>query len=256
MYVGDVKPSPDAPHTLLTTVTGEAFQPVRLYYAVPNKAVVTKLFARLRCIDEDSRGRCWVWLYRDEAESLAFPRPRSELPADVHPIVIGRFRFPDKTRMTLEVRSADRAVEAAKFFAPLLGPSVVLGRLRVVNRWFAAEEATAGLDRLDKLLDANVVRIDPKEAPEALRRSVAGAKSEDEKEAAFAAEVERIKRKDVPLVEDLPLHADEETPDFRNLTMLLKLRSLQALEHWRGNTGTTLGDLIQRTVERMDPVGS
>ena len=161
MYVGDVKPSPDAPHTLLTTVTGEAFQPVRLYYAVPNKAVVTKLFARLRCIDEDSRGRCWVWLYRDEAESLAFPRPRSELPADVHPIVIGRFRFPDKTRMTLEVRSADRAVEAAKFFAPLLGPSVVLGRLRVVNRWFAAEEATAGLDRLDKLLDANVVRIDP-----------------------------------------------------------------------------------------------
>ena len=257
VYAGVVtKRSPEATPALLTTVTGEAFQPVRLYYTVPNKSVATKVLARLRCIDEDKAARCWVWLYVDEAESLTFGRPRSEVPADAHPIVIGRFRFPDKTRMTLELRSADRAVEAAKFFAPLFGQSVALSRLRVVNRWFAAEEAAVGLDRLDKLLDSNVVRIDPGDAERAFERAMAGAHTEAEKRAALAAHLEESRRKDVPLVEDLPLHADEETPNFRDLTMLLRLRSLRALEHWRGSTGTTLGDIIQRTVERMEPGGS
>ncbi len=61
---------------------------------------------------------------------------------------------------------------------------------------------------------------------------------------------------DVPLVEDLPLDAHEETLEFRNLALLLRLRSLRALEHWRGNTATTLADLLQRTVVRMDPGGA
>ena len=216
---------------------------------MPNKAVVTRALRQLRCIDEDAGGKRWVWRYTDEAEPLTFGRPRSELPADVHPVALGRFRFPARTRMTLEVRSAERAIEAARFFAPLLGPSVVLERLRVVNRWFDAGEAAVGLDRLDKLLDANVVRTDANDP----HRAAASASTRTEEEAAIAAERGTEKRKDVPLVEDLPLQADEETPDFRNLTMLLRLRSLRALEHWRGKTETTLADLLQRTVERMEP---
>ena len=78
--------------------------------------------------------------------------------------------------MTLEVRSAERAIEAARFFAPLLGPSVGLERLRVVNRWFDAGEAAVGLDRLDKLLDANVVRTDANDPHRAERAPPPGPK--------------------------------------------------------------------------------
>ncbi|MBI4700542.1 MAG: hypothetical protein HY744_05145 [Deltaproteobacteria bacterium] len=52
---------------LLATVAGEAFQPVRLYYSIANRAAVTRAFARLRCMDEDRAARCWVWLYEQDA---------------------------------------------------------------------------------------------------------------------------------------------------------------------------------------------
>ena len=245
-----IKPIHDARTPLLVTVTGEPFQPVRLYYAVPSRRVATKALETLRCIDKDERAKCWVWLYVDEAASLTFERARKDLPAGVHPIVIGRFRFPDKNFMALEVRSVPRAIEAAKFFAPILGPSIVLTRLRVINRWFKVEEATAGLDRLDKLLDANVVRVNPKDAEDALVQAMAGTRTQEEKLAAFWAHMETVRRKDVPLVEDFPLIPEEETPEFQDLTLTLRFRTIRAFEHWQGNTGITLADVIQRVVKQ------
>lgn len=60
---------------------------------------------------------------------------------------------------------------------------------------------------------------------------------------------ERRKR-DVPLVEDFPLWPEEETADFRDLTMMLQLRTLRAYEHWNGQTHLTLADVIHIVVEK------
>jgi hypothetical protein len=128
----------------------------------------------------------------------------------------------------------------------------VLARVRVINRWFKVEEAANGLDRLDKLLDANVVRIDPKEVEDALVKAMAGAKTREEKLAAFSAQTEKLSRKDVPLVEDFPLVPEEETPEFHDLTLTLRFRATRAFEHWKGNTGITLGDVIRRAVEQTE----
>ena len=76
---------------LLTTVTGEPFQPIRLYYSVPSRQVVTRVFAKLRCVDQDDQDRCWVWLYEDEAAGIAFDKPYAELPREIHPIVIAQW---------------------------------------------------------------------------------------------------------------------------------------------------------------------
>jgi hypothetical protein len=125
---------------LLTTSTGEPFQPVRLYYALPAKPLVTRVLLGLRCMQEDAKGGRWNWLYEAEAEALTFDRPRAELPPEVHPVIIGVLRFPKKGGLILEVRSSERAIVAAKFFAPLFGPRVVLERARVVNRFFEGTE--------------------------------------------------------------------------------------------------------------------
>jgi hypothetical protein len=126
------KPSKDE-RFLLATVTGEPFQPIRLYWSIPAKAVVTHAFSALRCMDEDEEAGCWVWLYEHEAGGLTFLKPRGDLPPGVHPIVIGRFRMPTKHRLVLELRSFERGAEAARFFAPRFGPSVVLQRIRVTS---------------------------------------------------------------------------------------------------------------------------
>lgn len=234
------------PRPLLHTVTGEPFVPVRLYWTLKSKPAVTKVLGALRCIDEDKRAKCFVWLYDDEATSLTFGMPRERLSPEVHPIVIGRLRFPDVKQLVLAVRSVERAIEAAKFFAPRFGSNAVLSRLRIINRWFELREAGVGLERLDGLLDADVTRVEPEDDGAALARAISVARTEGERQQVLAAFVAEARRRDVPLVEDLPLAPEEETPDFRDLTRTLRLRALRSRERWSGDTKVTLGDVIYK----------
>jgi hypothetical protein len=55
-------------------------------------------------------------------------------------------------------------------------------------------------------------------------------------------------------VEDFPLYPEEETPAFDNLGMILKLRSVRAMEHWQGHTDLTLSRLIVRLTNTTDTV--
>jgi hypothetical protein len=240
---------PKSDHVLLTTVTGEPFQPTRLYWSIPSRHAVTRILTALRCVVEESAGRTWVWLYQDEATAITFGKPYAEISAELHPIHIGRFKLPQKDRLVLEVRSFERAIEAAKFFAPLFGTKVVLRRARVINRLFEGHEVAAGPDVLDRLLDQNVVVKDPRQAEEAFERAMAGARTSHEKQQAFLRYSDERRQQDVPLVEDFPLCPEEETPEFRDLTMTLRLRQARAMEHWNGNP-VTLADLIHRTVEQ------
>jgi hypothetical protein len=235
---------------LLCTVTGEPFQPVRLYYAGKDRAALTKIFKGLRCMDHDRRAGCWVWLYEHEAAPVTFGQPRDKIDPRAHPIVIGRFTF-ERAFVVLAVRSVARAVEAARFFGSRFGQATVLARGRLVNRWFEAQEAAAGLDRLDAMLDADVTVIDPADAEARFEKAMAGTRNEAEKLEALAVHREEQRRRDVPLVEDFPLHAEEETPEFRDLKFTLELRAVRAHEHWKGNTQVTLADLIYGLVERM-----
>jgi len=165
-------PPPNHPHVLVTH-TKEPIQPVRLYYVIPSKPVVTQILGRLRCTVQEPGGRACQWLYQNDAAALTFGVPYAEVAAEVQPVIIGRFKFPNPKRMVVEVRSIQRAIETANFFGPILGDRVVLRRTRVINRWFSGHEATGGLDRLDRHLDANVVVIDPEKTEADLYRLIA-----------------------------------------------------------------------------------
>ncbi len=240
---------PTNERVLLTTMTGEPFQPMRLYWSIPTRAVVMRVFTGLRCVVEEPGARAWLWLYQDEATAITFARPHAEIPPDAHPIHIGRFRMPGKDQLVMELRSFERAIEAAKLFAPLLGPRSVLRRARVINRWFEGHEAADGPEVLDRVLDQNVVIKDPGKAEEAFERAMAGARTKTEKAAAFERYSQERRKEDVPLVEDFPLAPEEETPEFRDLTITLRLRQGRAAEHWKGNP-ITLADYIHRMVEQ------
>jgi hypothetical protein len=154
--------------------------------------------------------------------------------------------------MTLELRSFERAIAAAKFFGPILGPRVVARRARVINRWFDAKELVGGPEELDRHLDQNVTTIDPRVAEQTMEQYLSGAKTQEEKQRALERyyEDKRRDRRDVPLVEDFPLAPEEETPDFVHLAITLHLRGIRAHEHWNGNTKVTLQDIIYRLAEQ------
>lgn len=241
---------------LLVTMTNEPFQPVRLYYAVVDRALVRRKLAGLRCVVEAPSEGCRQWLFHAEAASLRFPGGGYDaVPKKARPIVLGRIRFPERETMTLETNSLDRAIAGARFFGPRLGPAVVAMRCRLVNRCFAAHEGPP--DKLMATLDRDVTVIDPRAAEAALKRQFAGVRSaQDAERVAAESFEERLKRKDdVPMVEDLPLAPEEETPDFNHLATTLQFRFVRALEHWRGNTDLTLAAIILRTVQQMHADG-
>jgi len=235
---------------LLATMTNEPFQPVRLYYSIPDRSFVTGKLRALKCMIEVPPERCWQWLFHAEAASLRFPAGSyDDVPKERRPIVLGRIRFPKNDGMTLQTNSIPRAIEGARFFGPRLGPEVVAIRLRLVNRCFAADEGRP--DELMETLDRDVTVVDPREAEAAFMREFKDVRTMQDAERAAAEFVERrlASGEDVPMVEDFPLAPEEETPEFRDLATTLQLRSVRALEHWWGNTHLTLSAIIVRTLK-------
>jgi hypothetical protein len=237
---------------LLATMTSEPFQPVRLYYSIPDRSFVIKKFQSLKCMLEVPHEQCWQWLFEAESKSLRFPGSYNDVPKEKRPIVLGRISFRNNGGMMLQTNSISRAIEGAKFFGPRFGPRVVAIRVRVVNRCFAGDEGNLNL--LMKTLDNNVAVIDPREAEEELKHDFGGVRTVQDYNRAAAEFVERKlrNREDVPMVEDFPLAPEEETPDFRDLTIALQLRGIHALEHWNGNTHLTLAAIIKRMVEQNE----
>jgi hypothetical protein len=235
---------------LLATMTREPFQPVRLYYSIPDRSFIIKKFQSLKCMVEAPHEQCWQWLFQAEAASLRFPGGYNDVPKEKRPIVLGRISFRNNGGMMLQTNSISRAIEGAKFFGPRFGPNVVAIRVRVVNRCFAGDEGDMSV--LMKTLDKDVTVIDPREAEEAFKRDFDGVRTvEDFNRAAKVSMEQKLKnREDVPMVEDFPLAPEEETPEFRDLAITLQLRGIRALEHWNGNTHLTLAAIIVRSMEQ------
>jgi hypothetical protein len=246
-----MKPNPAPKKFLLATMTNEPFQPVRLYYSIPDRAIVEKKLRTLDCTSKPPLVRYWEWLFQGEAASLRFGAGGyDDVPEARRPIILGRIRFPKGNSMTLETNSIDRAIEGAKFFAPRLGPDVMALRCRVVNRCFTADEGP--LKKLMETLDKDVTVIDPRESEAALEREFKHVQPGQDPERTAAEFLERrIKSgEDVPLVEDCPLYPEDETRDFKDLSNALHLRFIRAVEHWRGNTHLTLTEIIVRSVQQ------
>ena len=75
---------------LLATMTNEPFQPVRVYYAIPDPSLVISKLVALRCMVEAPVERCWQWLFHAEAASLRFPSGGyDDVPKKNRPIILG-----------------------------------------------------------------------------------------------------------------------------------------------------------------------
>src|SRR6478735_7924595 len=100
----------------IQTLTGELFQPIRLYYRLHNKSAVQVAFNKLHCMDFDTPGQRWVGVYDNEAKKLQFNKPWSSIPPERRPIVLGSFYTRVDEEMYLDVGSIERALAAIAFF--------------------------------------------------------------------------------------------------------------------------------------------
>ncbi len=121
------------------TMTGEPYQPVRLYYQIKQKNALLGRFKRLRCIDFAPTKNCWVWLYHEEAKKLKFTKSYGELPKEYRPIILGYLRVKNESELLVDVRSFQRGIQAILFFDQKINRRLArLEKMRIVNKLFPA----------------------------------------------------------------------------------------------------------------------
>jgi hypothetical protein len=236
-----------ADQSLLATMTGERFQPVRLHYKVLNCPGLTRAFERLRCLDYDPTRKRWVWLYTHEAKTLRFQRSYVQLPKELHPIVIGAFFLRPKETLLLDLRSCERAILAIPFFDEHLPRKLIeLEDAEIVNRLFPATKTNLTLTP-DTLFDRQIAtRADPEALVQRLTEKTAGARDPEEKIRIVLEDLQSEAKAPLPGIERFPVHYAEDGIEGFKLALLL--RQIVAMQHWLGNTGYTLGDAIQSVV--------
>jgi hypothetical protein len=233
-----------AEQSLLATMTGEHFQPVRLHYKILHHPGLIRAFKSLRCLDYDPTRKRWVWLYADEAKRLRFQRSYAQFPKEVHPIVIGAFFVRTKGTLLLDLRSCERALLAIPFFDAHLPRKVVaLEEAEVVNRLFPATEANLTLTP-DVLFDSQIATgVDPEASLQRLAERTAGIRDPEEKIRVALEDLQSRAKAPLPEIERLPIHFAED--GIEGFALAIRLRQIVAMQHWLGNSDYTLGDAIR-----------
>jgi len=235
-----------ADQSLLGTLTGEHFQPVRLHYRVLNHPGLKRAFEKLRCLEYDAPRKRWVWLYAHEAKNLRFQRSYAQFPKELHPIVIGAFFLRTQETLLLDLRSCERALLAIPFFDTHLPRKLVaLEHAEIVNQLFPVTKANQLLTP-DALFDRQIGTssgIDPAALVQRLAEKAADIADPKEKLKMIFETLTSRAEEPLPRIERLPVHYAEDGID--GFELALRLRQIVAKEHLLGNPGYTLGDAIQ-----------
>ncbi len=244
-----------AKKTLVTTSTGEPYQPARIYYQVFNRKTVIGALNKLRCISYDRKHNLWEWGYEFESQKLRFEKSYHNIPKERRPILIGRFHFKSDDRLVLDVRSLDRITKALEFFDKRINRRAAIAtHIAIVNKLFALEELPNRelYSDHDILFEREEVKLRAQQEAEELQKiqaKLANVEDEETKMSVLNEYLEKVAHEELPEIEELPVHYDDEQEGFLQLAMTLAFRCRVAKEHWDGNKKFKLIDAIESFVD-------
>jgi len=238
--------------TLVTTKTGEPYQPVRIYYQVTKPKTVLSALKKLRCMEFDAEQQRWNWLYTDEARKLRFERSYNIIFRQAGAIILGYFTWRGEDQLLLDLRSFRRAQYALDFFSKRINRwAAHPTHLRLVNQLFSVDEMPK--QQIHPTLNIFFDRPDipPSNASqiEAGIQEIETHYGDDEatRETAIATLITEITKQPHPNVEEIPIDLTK-SGSLMQIELMLNLRQREAFEHWRGNDDFTTEDAISQIV--------
>jgi len=227
---------------LVMTMTGEIFQPVRLYYHVPDGERLRRAFAKLAFMSFERANRRWTWLFDGEAKSLKFKNSYSSIPKERRPIILGAFHIDSpKNEIPLDVGSIERAVKAILFFDRQVGRAIAEVRyVAIYNKLFSDRDVHPGNNFSTLFAEVRTEEIDARLEAQA-ERAVEAVKS-----GGVQSLFDLARRAE--LVEAFPAHYYSE--GIESLQTALQMRQAIAIQHWQGATEYSFADLITTATHR------
>ena len=227
---------------IMFTVTGEIYQPVRLYYKLLNKHAVQDNFKKMRCMDYDEKRDRWVWLYLAEANKISFSKPYDQIPKHAHPIVIGSFFTKADDEMYLDIRSIERAVEAVLFFDKHIDRSFAkVTHVAVLNRLPFDNPRTPRFN-FDEFFESQEMKV---HNPDELFADFEKFKKIEDSEERSRRALEYLSQKTkdrYPDAEKFPIHFYED--GIVPFKLSLSTSQAVAIKRLKGNKEVTYNDII------------
>lgn len=239
----------------LTVETGEAYQPVRLTYQIYNEIALKQILSQLECIEFDEKMQAWHWYWRAECDDLHFISIDSFERNPNNQIRIASLQI-QGDRLYINLRSFKRACLAVPFFYRWIDRKIALiNHADFVNKVFAVDE---------RIVHGFVEMFSEEELTSILQQRLADYQAVQIKcEAAATAEeafellseyTHQEAKKRLPYAERYMFVLDEQDDSdvvFLGFYIYLRGRELVAIKRWFGETGYSLADAADETMDAV-----
>lgn len=240
----------------LTVETGEAYQPIRLTYDIFQADLTAAALNQLKCC-EASGANSWSWYWRDECEDLNFESIDTYKKKADAPPRLATFTIRDN-KLFINLPSFKRACLAVPFFHRMIKPANArIHTADFINKVFGLDERLPhGFSELFKDDELDIIMRQRISDYDKVQERCENAATPEEALIILADYTKKEASKRLPYAEryDFDLsNADDQDPDvmFLGFYIFLRGRELVAIRRWFGDTGYTLADAADETMEQV-----
>ena len=239
----------------LTVETGEAYQPIRLTYDLFQTPSLIKILNQLKCIEKNPKGNSWNWFWRDECDDLHFESLDSYHKNSDHPLRLATLTIRNE-KFYINLPSFKRACLAVPFFAKMIIETAAkVIRADFINKVFGLDERLPhGFSELFKEEELEQIIHQRISDYAKVQKRVEHANSAEEAFSILADYSETEAKKRLPYAERYVfLYGKNEDTDviFLSFYIFLRSREMVAIRRWFGESGFTLSDAVDETVEQV-----
>ncbi len=236
---------------LLSTITGELYQPLRIYYQVRQRNAVLGRFKRLRCMSFDKTEKSWLWLYGEEGKNISLRKSYREITKEKRPVILGSFTWRGEVELRLDVCSIERGIEALKFFDQKINRRLAkFKKLKIVNKLFSASLSQEEMASHSTFFFEECLAVNLADNLDKLETEMEKLASKTKKKNLVVSEIVKQMKEKSPEVEELeaPFYED----GIEAVSLLLAIRQMEAKEHWKGNEDFSKFDIIEALMEKAE----
>ena len=239
----------------LTVETGEAYQPIRLTYTLPQKDKLIELLNHLKCCEKKSTGLSWDWFWRGECDHLNFESLDSYKKNLENPTRLGTLTIRENT-LYINLPSFKRACLAVPFFHKTIDPAIAaVDNADFINKVFGLDERLPhGFTELFKEEELEKIVQQRIHDYEEVQNKVEHAKTTEEALTILSTYTKTEAKKRLPYAERYSFQENKvQDPDilFLGFYIFLRGRELVAIRRWFGETGYSLADAAEETIEKV-----
>jgi len=239
----------------LTVETGEAYQPIRLTYDLNESNGLVSTLDKLQCVEKNPNASSWNWYWKNECDDMHFESLESFRKNPEHPVRLGTITVRDN-KLFLNLPSFKRACMAVPFFHKMVSKSIAkVHHADFLNKVFATDERLPhGFSEMFKENELDRILHERVESYNKVKEECENAATAEEALRILSEYTHSEAGRKLPYAERYVFELqNQDDPDvvFLGFYIYLRGRELVAIKRWFGESGYSLADAADETVEAV-----